>query len=85
MSQKGGTYALNSSQPQAQFPMRYPVGSERNNIATNLLEAGVTMIEQAGHASSPGTNRVKGVQALATLDGVSLETATNAIAIAAAR
>ena len=86
MSQFGTFYGLQaqaSASGGGLYLVRYPRGSEQHIISKKLEAAGVSLVEQGGASSHPSTNRVRGVQELAKISGVTEDNAVAAIADAA--
>ena len=87
MSQFGSMYGLHaqaSASGGELYSVRYPRGSEHHIISKKLQAAGVSLVEQEGASNHPSTNRVRGVQELNKIPGVTEDNAVAAIADAAA-
>ncbi len=83
MSQDGGFYDVRERVSASGGPLhsvRYPRGSERHEISLLLADRGMPVEEQGGHSSEPSINQVLGVQQLAALPGIGVESSVNSIA-----
>ena len=87
MSQGGESYPLDATTSATGAPlyaMHYERGSCPHQISKLLEEGGIALSQQGGHSGDVCINRVLGVEELARLPGINLETAVASMLHAAA-